>query len=147
MREGRVLCLVCGVGHCVIMRIAGAWCWGVGCGCKGCSGALVVGDVFFVVLCMLRFLERFEMVMCMVGGPGVDRCWFWRVVLAWVMLEAMSGCLVCDVSCSGVGPGGSLFRKLCSIVCHLGEMGVDCGSCLFSVLVRRRRCSGESALS
>ena len=63
------------------------------------------------------------------------------------MLEAMSGCLVWNVSCSGVGPGGSLVRQLCSRVCHLGEMGVDCGSYMFSVLVRERRCSGESALS
>ena len=63
------------------------------------------------------------------------------------MLEAMVGCLVCNVSCSGVGSGGSLLRKLGSRVYHLGEMGADCGSCLFSVLVRERRCSGESALS
>jgi hypothetical protein len=85
--------------------------------------------------------------MCMGGGPGVDRCLFWWVVLACVMLVVMSGCLVCNVSCSGVGPGGSLLRKLCRSVCHLGEIGVDCGSCLFSVLVRVRRCSGEFALS
>ena len=147
MRDGRVLCLVCGLGHCVMMRIAGAWCGGVECGCEGWSGGLLVGGVFFEVFCMLRFFERFEMVMCMGGGPGVDRCLFWWVVLAFVMLEAMSGCLVCNVSCSGVGPEGSLLRKLCSMVCHLGEMGVDCGSCLFSVLVRERRCSGEYALS
>ena len=89
MREGLVLCLVCGVGHCVMMRLAGAWCWGVECGCEGWSGALVVGGVSFVVLCMLRFFERFEMVMWMDGGHGVDMCLFWWVVLACVMLEAM----------------------------------------------------------
>ncbi len=53
-----------------------------------------------------------------------------------MMLEAMPGCLVCIVSCRGLGPGGSLLRKLCNRVCHLREMGVDCGSCLFSLLVR-----------
>ena len=55
------------------------------------------------------------------------------------MLEAMSGCLLCIVSCRGVGPGGSLLRKPCSMVCHLREMGVDCGSCLVSLLVREWR--------
>ena len=37
----------------------------------------------FEALCVLRFFERFEMVMCMGGGPGVDRCLFWWVVLVW----------------------------------------------------------------
>ena len=31
--------------------------------------------------------------------------------------------------------------------CHLVEIGVDWGSCLVSVLVRERRCFGESAMS
>jgi hypothetical protein len=26
--EGRVLCRVCGVGHCEMMRVTGALCWG-----------------------------------------------------------------------------------------------------------------------
>ena len=100
------------------------------------------------MLCFdLRFFDRFDIRMCMGGKPGVDRNLFWRVVLACAMLVAMYGCLEFSTSCSGVGPGGSLLRKLCSRVCRLGEMGVDCGSCLFSVLVRIRRCSGEFALS
>ncbi len=46
------------------------------CGCEGWIGALIVGGVSFVVRCVLRFFERFEMVMCMGGGPWVDRCLF-----------------------------------------------------------------------
>ncbi len=37
--------------------------------------------------------------------------------------------------------------KMCNRVCHLGEMGVDWGSCLVSLLVRERTCFGESALT
>ena len=81
------------------------------------------------------------------GKRGADKSLFWQIVVACSMLVAMSGCLVFCMSCIGVGPGGSFCRKVCSRVCHLGEMGVDCGSCLLSVLVRDRRCSGESALS
>jgi hypothetical protein len=100
-----------------------------------------------VLRCDLRFFDRFEMIMCMGGGPGVDRSLFWKDVLTCAMLKAMSGCLEFSVSCSGVGPGGSFCRKMCSRVYHLGEMGVDWGSCLVSVLVKERRCSRESALS
>ncbi len=46
------------------------------CGFEGWSGALIVGGVSFVVRCVLRFFERFEIIMCMGGGPGVDRCLF-----------------------------------------------------------------------
>ncbi len=46
-----------------------------------------------------------------------------------------------------MGPEGSFCRKICNRVCHLGEMGVDCESCLLSVFVIERRCSEESALS
>jgi hypothetical protein len=103
--------------------------------------------VLCVLRCDLRFFDRFEISMCMDGKPGVDRSLFWKVVLARAMLEAISGCLEFSVSCSGVGPGGSFCRKMCNRVCHLGEMGVDWGSCLVCLLVRERRCSWESALS
>jgi hypothetical protein len=63
------------------------------------------------------------------------------------MLETMSGCLESSVSCSGVGPGGSCWKEVCNMFCHLVEIVVDWGSCLVSVLVRERRCSGESAMS
>ena len=97
--------------------------------------------------CALRFFDRFDIRMCMGGGPGGgDRSLFWKIVVACVILVAMSGCLEFSASCNGVGPGGSFCRKMCNRVCHLGEMGVDWGSCLVSVLVRERRCSGESAL-
>ncbi len=66
---------------------------------------------------------------------------------ACAMLEAMSGCLESSVSCIGVGPGESCWREICSKFCHLGEIGVDHGSCLVSVMVRERRCLRESALS
>ena len=81
------------------------------------------------------------------GKRGADRSLFWWIVVACAMLVAMSGCLVSSMSCIGVGPEGSFCRKVCNRVCHLGEMGVDCGSCLLSVLVREKRCSRESALS
>jgi hypothetical protein len=83
----------------------------------------------------------------MEGKRGADKSLFWQIVVACAMLVAMSGCLVFSMSCNGVGPEGSFCRKVCNRVCHLGEMGVDCGSCLLSVLVRERRCSGDSALS
>ena len=63
------------------------------------------------------------------------------------MLEAMPGCLESSVSCSGVGHGGSCWKEVYNMFCHLVEISVDWGSCLVSVLVRERRCSGESALS
>ena len=97
--------------------------------------------------CDLRFFDRFDIRMCMGGKRGVDRSLFWVIVVACAMLVAMSGCLEFSVSCSGVGPGGSFCRKMFSRFCHLGEMGVDWGSCLVSVFVRERRCSGEFALS
>ena len=103
--------------------------------------------MFCVSRCDLRFFDRFDIRMCMGGKPGVDRNLFWRVVLACAMLVAMSGCLEFSTSCNVVGPGGSVCRKMCNRVCHLGEMGVDWGSCLVSVLVRESRYSGESALS
>ncbi len=81
------------------------------------------------------------------GNRGADKSLFWKFVVACAMLVAMSGCLEVSASCNGVGPEGSFCRKMCNKVCHLGEMGVDCGSCLLSVLVRERRCFGESALS
>ena len=81
------------------------------------------------------------------GKRGVDGGLFWQIVVACAMLVAMSGCLVSCMSCIGVGPEGSFCSMMCNRVCHLGEMGVDCGSCLLSVLVSERRCSGESALS
>ena len=34
------------------------------------------GGVSLVVRCALRFFERFDMVMCMGGGPGDVRCMF-----------------------------------------------------------------------
>ena len=77
------------------------------------------------------------------GKRGADRSLFWWIVVACAMLVAMFGCLVSSMSCIGVGPEGSFCRKVCNRVCHLGEMGVDCGSCLLSVLVRERRCSGS----
>ena len=83
----------------------------------------------------------------MEGKRGADGSLFWRICVACAMLVAMSGCLVFCMSCIGVGPEGSFCRMMCNRVCHLGEMGVDCGSCLLSVLVRERRCYGESALS
>ena len=63
------------------------------------------------------------------------------------MLEATPGCLESSVSCSGVEPGGSCWKGMCNMFCHLGEIDVDWGSCLVSVLVRERRCSRESAMS
>ena len=63
------------------------------------------------------------------------------------MLEAMPDCLEYSVSCSGVGPGGSCWKEVYNMFCHLIEICVDWASCLVSVLVRERRCSGESALS
>ena len=106
-----------------------------------------VGVVFCVSRCDFRFFDRFDMWMWMGGKRGADGGLFWRVVVACEMLVAMSGCLEFCMSCNGVGPEGSFCRKMCNRVCHLEEMGVDCGSCLLSVLVRERRCSGESALS
>ena len=67
------------------------------------------------------------------GKRGAERSLFWQIVVACAMLVAMSGCLVLSMSCIGVGPEGSFCRKVCNRVCHLGEMGVDCGSCLLSV--------------
>ncbi len=66
--------------------------------------------------------------------------------VACAMLEAMSSCLESTVRCSGVGPGGSYWREVCSKFCHLGEIRVDFGSCLVSVLGMECRCSGESAM-
>ncbi len=63
------------------------------------------------------------------------------------MLEAMPSCSESSMSCSGVAPGGSCWKIACNMFCHLVEIGVDWGSCLVSVLVRERRCSGESAMS
>ncbi len=70
-----------------------------------------------------------------------------KASFACALLEAMSDCLDSSVRCSGVGPGGSCWREICSKLCQLGEIGVNCGPCLVSVLVRERRRLGESALS
>ena len=102
-----------------------------------------MAGVFCVSRCDLRFFDRFDINMCMGGKPCVYMILFWKVVLACAMLVAMSGCLEFSASCSGVGPGESFCRKMCNRVCHLGEMGVDWGSCLVSVLVRERRCYGN----
>ncbi len=71
--------------------------------------------MFCVLRCALHFFHRFEMIMCMGGGPGVYKSLFWKVVLACAMLEAMSGCLEFSVSCSGVGPGGRVFLGRCVV--------------------------------
>jgi len=92
-------------------------------------------------------LYRFEIVICRVINPGDDKCLCLRASFACAMLEAMSGCLESIVSCSGVGPGGSCWKEVCNMFCHLVEIGVNSGSCLVSVLVRERRCFGETALS
>ncbi len=147
VREGRVMCRVCGVGHCVMMRATGALCCGGECDCEEWKSTSGMGGVFCVLRCDLRLFDRFDMSMCMGGKPGVDRNLFWKVVLACAMPVAMSGCLEFSASCSGVGPGGNCCRKICNRVCHLGDMGVDWGSCLVSVLVRERRCFGEFAFS
>ncbi len=72
---------------------------------------MIVGGVSFVVRCLLRVFERFEMIMCMGGGLGVDRCLLRWVVFACVMLEVMSGCLEFSTSCSDVGQGGEKHPK------------------------------------
>ncbi len=69
-----------------------------------------MGGVFCVVRCALILFDRFEIVKCMGGGPGVNRCLFWRAVLACEMHEAMSGCFESSMSCSGVGPEKSCWR-------------------------------------
>ncbi len=81
------------------------------------------------------------------NNPEVDWCLCLEAYVACAMLEAMSGCLESSVSCSGVGPGGSYWREVCKTFCHIGEIRVDCGSCLVSVLVKEWRCLGESAMS
>ncbi len=83
----------------------------------------------------------------MAGKRGAVGGLFWQICVACAMLVAMYGCLLPCMSCIGVGPEGSVCRMMCNRVCQLGEMGVDCGSCLLSVFVRERRCFGESALS
>ncbi len=57
--------------------------------------------------CASRFFDRFDIRMCMGGGPDVDRSLFWKFVVACAMLVAMFGCLEFSASCNGVGPGGS----------------------------------------
>ncbi len=110
---------------------------------KSTSG---IGVVCCVSRCGLRFFDRFDISMCIGGKRGADRSLFWKIDVACAMIVAMSGCLEVSTSCNGVGPEGSFCREMCNRVCHLGGMGVDCGSCLLSVLVRERRGSGESAL-
>ncbi len=56
--------------------------------------------------CALRFFDRFDIRMCMSGGPGDDRSLFWKIFVACAILVAMSGCLEFSASCNGVGPGG-----------------------------------------
>ncbi len=57
--------------------------------------------------CALRLFGRFDIRMCMGGGPDVDRSLFSKNVVACAMLVAMSGYLEFSASCNGVGPGGS----------------------------------------
>jgi len=64
-------------------------------------------------------------VTCMGSNLLAVGCLFWEASVACAILVVISGCLELSVSCMGVGPGGSCWRKVCSRVCHLGEMGVD----------------------
>ena len=102
--EGRVLCRVCSVGHCVMMRVTGALCWGGEWGCVWWGSMSGVGVVFCVSRCDFRFFDRFDMWMWRGGKRGADGGLFWRVVVACEMLVAMSGCLEFCMSCNGVGP-------------------------------------------
>ncbi len=83
------------------------------------------------------------MVTCMGSDLVAVGCLFFEASVACAILEVMSGCLELSVSCIGVGLGGSCWRKVCSRVCHLGEIGVDCGLCLISLFVSDCRCSRE----
>ncbi len=60
----------------------------------------------WVVWCIRRFFDSFEIVICRSNNPTVDWCLCLEASVACAMLEAMSGCLESSVSCSGVGPGG-----------------------------------------
>ena len=83
------------------------------------------------------------MVTCIGSDLVAIGCLFFEASVACTILKAMSGCLEFSVSCIGVGPGGSCWRKECSKVCHLGEMRVDCELCLVSLFTSDCRCSGE----
>jgi hypothetical protein len=78
-----------------------------------------------VVWCILRFLDCCGIVIFRGTNPGDDRCLCLWAFFTCAMLEAMSGCLESSVSCSGVGSGGSYWKELCSMFCHLVEICVD----------------------
>ena len=61
------------------------------------------------------------MVTCMGSDLLVVGCLFFKASVAGVILEVISGCLELSVSCMGVRPGGSCWRKVCSRVCHLAR--------------------------
>ena len=72
-----------------------------------------------------RFFDLFEIVICRGNNPRVDGCLCLWASFTCAMLEAMCGCLESSVRCSGVGRGGSCWKGVCNMFCHLVEMVVD----------------------
>jgi hypothetical protein len=81
-----------------------------------------MGGVSWAVWCPRRLFDRFEIVICKGINPRADWLMCLEASFACAMLEAMYGCLESGVSCSGIGPGGICWRKICSMFCHLGEI-------------------------
>ena len=84
-----------------------------------------MGGVSRVVWCILRFFDRFEIVICRGTSPGDDKRLCLWASFACAMLEAMPGCLESSVSCSGVRPRGICWKEVCNMFCHLVEIGID----------------------
>ena len=78
VREGRVVCRVWDVEHCVMRRFIGVRCFSGRSVCV-CLRSNVVSWMWCLLGCVLRFFFRFEMVTCIGGYLVAVGCLFLRL--------------------------------------------------------------------